>query len=158
MELKTVIIIGFGAVLSLLVGCQPSVNQETEKARIKAVLDSYITSIESEDINLYGKILEPDPNMVNFGTSEPPIVGWESLRKVIEDQNAALSQTKIAASDLNICLSERGDFAWATDLWDFRAMMDGQPLQIPVRCTWILEKLHGQWAIVHFHKSVRAAS
>jgi len=32
--------------------------------------------------------------MVNFGTgAKERIVGWDTLRKVIEDQNAALSET-----------------------------------------------------------------
>ena len=113
--------------------------------------------MKTENIDLYAKILSHDQDMTNFGTSEPPIVGWDSLKKIIEDQNAALSQTKIIASDLAIHISKEGDFAWATDLWDFRAMMGEQAIQIPVRCSWVLEKRDGQWVITHFHKSVRGA-
>jgi len=151
----SVIVLTIG--LALLVACRSGVNQETEKAQIKSVLDSYITSIETENIDLYAKILAHDRDMVNFGTSEPPIVGWDSLKKIIEDQNAALSQTKIVASDLAIHISKEGDFAWATNLWDFGAMMGKQAIQIPVRCSWVLEKRDGRWVITHFHKSVRGA-
>ena len=146
-----------GITLMLITACQLKVNQEVEKKKIKAVLDSYITSIETEDIDLYAKVLAHDQDMVNFGTSEPPIVGWDTLKKAIEDQNSALSQTKITASDLSIHISKDGNFAWATDLWDFRAMMADQAIEIPIRCSWILEKRDGQWVVVHFHKSVRAA-
>ncbi len=155
--MKTVSVIVLSMGLALMVGCRSGVNQETERRKIKSVLDSYITSIETENIDLYAKILSHDQDMTNFGTSEPPIVGWDSLRKIIEDQNAALSQTKIVASDLAIHISKEGDFAWATDLWDFRAMMGEQTIQIPVRCSWVLEKRDGQWVIKHFHKSVRGA-
>jgi uncharacterized protein (TIGR02246 family) len=156
--MKTVSVIALGMVLALMVACRSGVDQETEREKIKSVLDSYITSIETENIDLYAKILSHDQDMTNFGTSEPPIVGWDSLRKIIEDQNAALSQTKIVASDLAIHISKEGDFAWETDLWDFRAMMGEQAIQLPVRCSWVLEKRDGQWVITHFHKSVRGAA
>jgi ketosteroid isomerase-like protein len=156
--MRRLILILLGTGLVLIAACQSKVNQEAEKQKIKAVLDSYITSIETEDIDLYGKILAHDQDMVNFGTSEPPIVGWDFLKKIIEDQNAALSQTKITASDLIIHISKDGNFAWATDLWIFNAMAGNQQLQIPVRCTWILEKRNNQWVIIHFHKSVRGAA
>lgn len=155
--MRTVSMIVLGIGLALMVACRSGVNQETEREKIKLALDSYITSIETENIDLYAKIFSHDQDMTNFGTSEPPIVGWDSLKKIIEDQNAALSQTKIVASDLAIHVSKEGDFAWATDLWDFRAMIGEQAIQIPVRCSWILEKRDGQWVITHFHKSVRGA-
>jgi hypothetical protein len=74
------------------------------------------TSIEKEDLGLYAKILAHDPGMVNFGSSDGPIVGWEALKKVIADQNAALSETKIGVSDLYIHLSGDGKMGWATRL------------------------------------------
>lgn len=155
--MRNVILIFLGIGLALTTGCQSKVNREAEQQKIKAVLDSYITSIETENIDVYAKVLAHDADMVNFGTSEPPIVGWDSLKKVIEDQNAALSQTKITVSDLVIHISKEGNFAWATDLWDFKTMIGDQALQIPVRCSWILEKREGQWVVIHFHKSVRGA-
>jgi ketosteroid isomerase-like protein len=156
--MKMGILIFLGINLMLISACQLGVNQEVERQKIKAILDSYITSIETENIDLYSKIIAHDREMVNFGTSEPPIVGWDSLKKIIEDQNAALSQTKITASELAIHISRDGNFAWATDLWDFKAMIGDQAIEIPVRCSWILEKRDGQWVIAHFHKSVRGAA
>lgn len=145
------------AVLFMMTSCQPRANLDAEKTQIKAVLDSYITSIETENLGLYGEVMAHDQDMVNFGTSEPPIVGWDALKKVIEDQNAALSQTKIEYSELVMHVSKSGDFAWATDLWNFKTMLGDKPLEIPVRCSWILEKQDGRWVVVHFHKSVRGA-
>lgn len=156
--MKHVFFICIIAALTLLTGCQKAVNSETEKPAIKAVLDNYILSIEKEDIDLYGKIIMHDPIMVNFGTGVADyIVGWDALRKVIEDQNAALSDTKITQSDVNINVSPDGKVAWATTLWNFKATMNGQVMQLPVRCSWILEKQEDSWVIVHFHKSVGAA-
>ncbi len=135
-----------------------TLNVETEKSAIKSVLDGYITSIENGDIELYGKILAHDPDMVNFGTDATErIVGWDALREAILAQNAALSGTKITQSDVTINIAPDGRFAWATSMWDFRATMEGQSIELPARCTWILEKRDAGWTIVHFHKSVGVA-
>jgi ketosteroid isomerase-like protein len=146
----------------MIFGCRPQKmtpeNITKEKEAIKTVLDNYIVSIENEDIELYSRIFVHDPDMVNFGTGEKErIVGWESLKKVIEDQNAALSGTKITQSDVTINLSPDGEFAWATSLWDFNAKMDTTSMRLPVRCSWILEKTGNEWRFIHFHKSVGAA-
>jgi len=140
----------------LIIGCQPKVDIEAEKTAIKAVLDNYVTSVENEDMELYGKNVAHDTVMVNFGAFGDPIVGWEALEKVMTGQNEALSQIKITASDVSIRLSPSGKFAWATSIWDFKAMMGENPVELPVRCSWILEKQENQWVIVHFHKSVAA--
>ena len=48
-------------------------------------------------------------------------------------------------------------FAWATSRWVFRAAMDDQEIELPLRCTWILEKREQGWILVHFYKSVGMA-
>src|SRR3989337_1239626 len=113
--MKHVSIIFITTALMLVMGCQRAVDTAAEKSAIKTVLDNYILSIENEDIELYGKIFVHDPEMVNFGTgANERIVGWDALRKVIEAQNSALSETKIIQSDVTINVSSDGEFAWAT--------------------------------------------
>jgi len=144
--------------LMLAVGCQRTLDTAAEQSAIRAVLDSYIRSIEKEDIELYGRLFVHDTQMVNFGTgAKERIVGWDALKNVIEQQNAALSDTKITQSDVTVNLSPEGRFAWATCLWDFKATMQAQVMQLPVRCSWVLEKRGEDWKIVHFQKSVGAA-
>jgi len=145
-------------VLTIVSGCQRTVDKEAEKSAIKSVLTDYIVSIENEDIELYGKIFVHDSDMVNFGTgANERIVGWDALKKVIEAQNDAISETKITQSNITINLSNEGQFAWATSLWDFKSKMGDQVMLLPVRCSWILEKIGNEWKIIHFHKSVGAA-
>ncbi|MDP2366024.1 MAG: nuclear transport factor 2 family protein [Ignavibacteria bacterium] len=156
--MKHLSIISILTILILAMGCQKTVDIEAEKSAVKVVLDSYIISIEKEDIELYGKIFVHDPDMVNFGTgANERIVGWDTLEKAIIEQNAVLSETKITQSDVTINVSPDGKFAWATSLWDFKATMEAQVMQLPIRCSWILEKQDNEWKIVHFHKSVGAA-
>ena len=143
--------------LGFFFACQKTttaVDVEAEKALIKSVLDNYVASIEKEDLDLYAKCVAHDADMVNFGAMGGPIIGWEALRQVIEGQNAALSETKISVSDMKIHVSADGKSGWATCLWDLNAKMGENPVSLPVRCTWLLEKREGGWVIVHFHKSV----
>ena len=158
--MRKVYVLFLALALMLTMSCQQKVefdqeaDIEAEKAKVKTVLENYITSIENEDMDLYAKVMAHVPDMVNFGTSGNPIVGWDALKKVIEDQNAALSETKITVTDLQIHVSETGKLAWATSLWSFKSKIGENPIELPVRCTWILEKQGPDWVIAHFHKSV----
>jgi len=152
--MRKVYVLFLALALMLTVSCQQKADIEAEKAKVKAVLDNYVTSIENEEMDLYAKVMAHVPDMVNFGTSGNPIVGWDALKKIIEDQNAALSETKITVTDLKIHVTETGKVAWATCLWSFKSKIGENPIELPVRCTWILEKQGPDWVIVHFHKSV----
>ena len=136
---------------------KPAVDIEAEKAQIKMVLDSYVQSVEEEDMELYAQNMAQDPEMVNFGGFGEPIRGWEALRATMEGQNAALSETKITVSELSIHISDDGKFGWATCLWNLKAVMGGNPVELPIRCTWILEKGENRWKIIHWHKSFPAS-
>jgi ketosteroid isomerase-like protein len=156
MRTTTLLLLGLG--VALAAACQPKADITAETAAINGVLKNYIVSIEKEDLDLYGRVMAHDPGMMNFGTSGEPIVGWEALRQLIAGQNAALSETKITARDVTVHLASDGRFAWATSLWNFKAMVGSASIDLPVRCTWILEKQKDGWAIVHFHKSVKASA
>ena len=110
-----------------------TINMETEKSAIKSVLDGYITSVENADMGLYSRVVAHDPSMVNFGTAVGDIVvGWSALKEVMEAQNAALSGTKITTKDVTINISREGQFAWATSLWNFRAVVGEQEIKSSV--------------------------
>lgn len=145
----------------IFTGCQKqvsrdAVNIQIEKVAINDVLDQYVISIENEDMGIYSRIMAQDSIMVNFGAFGDPVIGWDGVKKVIEGQNEALSDTKIEQSDVNIHLSPSGKFAWATSLWNFKTTMGEQQMNLPVRCTWILDKEKNNWIISHWHKSIAA--
>jgi ketosteroid isomerase-like protein len=154
-SMKKFLVLFLGLAFMGVVGYAKKVDIQAEQQKIKEVLDGYVTSIENEDMALYGKVVAHDADMVNFGSGAADrIVGWNALEKAIQDQNAALSGTEITVSDETIKISPDGQSAWATSLWNFKALMGEQALELPVRCTWILEKREAGWVIVHFHKSV----
>jgi len=136
--------------------CQPAVDVESVEAEVRAVLDRYITCVEQEDMEHYAQIVAHDADMTNFGAFGGPIIGWTSLQEVMEGQNAMLDAIHIDQSDVKVHVLASGKDAWATSLWQFKATAGEAPLDLPVRCTWQLERRDGNWQIVHFHKSIAA--
>ncbi len=141
-----------------IIGCksQPAVDVDAEIAAINALLDEYVKSVETEDMELYAKLVKHDTTMMNFGGFGKPIMGWDGLVKVMEGQNELLSDTKITMNDLKIYVSADGKMAWARCLWMLTANMADNPVELPTRCTWAFEKADAGWMIVHFHKSLPA--
>jgi len=152
--MKYYTLVGLGVILALSVCAQPKVDVGAEKEAVKTVLDEYMKSVETEDMEAYSKLVAHDTAMVNFGGFGKPIIGWNALQKVMEGQNEMLSDTKIEVSGLQIHVSADGKFAWATCLWSLKAMMAENPVELPIRCTWVLEKHNTGWMIIHFHKSM----
>jgi uncharacterized protein (TIGR02246 family) len=135
--------------------CQaPAVDIEAEAAAVGIVLEEYVKSVETEDMEVYSKLVAHDTTMVNFGGFGKPIIGWDALKKAMEGQNEMLSGTKIEVSGLQIRVSADGKLAWAICRWNLKAMMADNPVELPMRCTWVLEKRDAGWVIVHFHKSM----
>jgi uncharacterized protein (TIGR02246 family) len=152
---KATFILMMSALLPTL-NCEQKADIEAERAAVKAVLESYVESVENEDMELYAKNVAHDPDMVNYGGFGDPIIGWDALKEVMDNQNAQLSNTEIEVSDMAIHVSETGNLAWATSLWKLKATMGENFVEFPIRCTWILERRETGWVIVHFHKSMAA--
>jgi uncharacterized protein (TIGR02246 family) len=142
--------------LLLLSPWQRAVAVENAEKEVKSVLDQYVKSVEQEDMEQYAKIVSHDSTSVDFGSFGEPIVGWEALRRVMEGQNASLDSIRVEQSQVAIHILPGGTSAWATSLWSFSAKSGQTILNLPVRCTWILEKREGKWLIIHFHKSIAA--
>lgn len=143
-------------ILLVTVCAKPAVDVAAETNTVKNVLDEYVKSVEQEDMNLYNSLVCHDSTRIYYGGFGAPILGWDALQKVMEGQNEMLSDTKIGVSDLKIHMSEDGKTAWATSLWELKAQMGGNPITLPIRCTWVLNKGDKGWRIVHFHKSMPA--
>ena len=152
--MKYCVLITGCALVALSVCAQPKIDVGVEKAAVKTLLDEYVKSVETENMELYAKLVAHDTAMVNFGGFGKPIIGWGALKIVMEGQNEMLSDTKIEVSGLQIHVSTDGKFAWATCLWSLKAMMAENPVELPIRCTWVMEKHATGWVIVHFHKSM----
>lgn len=149
-------VLGVAVCACIGAACQPAVNVESVEIEVRALLDRYVAYVEQEDMEHYAQIVAHDPDMTNFGAFGGPIIGWASLQEVMEGQNAMLDAIRIDQSDVKVHVLTSGDDAWATSLWQFKATAGEAILELPVRCTWQLERRGGNWQIVHFHKSIAA--
>ena len=157
--MKRVFVLVWTLLAAIITGCQesaPPVDLAAEKAGVASVLTAYVAAVEAEDMEAYAANMMLDSTMINFGALGPPIIGWSGLQEVMKGQNESLADIKIDVRDLNITVAPSGDNAWATSLWTFKGDKGGTPVELPVRCTWILQKQQGKWIIVHFHKSIAA--
>lgn len=125
---------------------------------VRAVLDRYVQAMEEEDIALFGAVMAHDEDMVNFGAFGQPVTGWRALRDVIEGQSSVLDFVTIEQSDVKVKVLPSGEDAWATSLWQLHAKSGPDTIDLPIRCSWILQKRDEGWRIVHFHKSAAAGS
>jgi len=137
-------------------GCGPEVDLSKTEGEVQALLDQYVDSVQREDLGAYGDLVAHDPSMVNFGAFGTPIVGWDALLQVMEGQNAGLDSIRIDQSDVFVHVLPSGGEAWATSLWRFRAKSGEIQLDLPVRCSWQIERRDGRWLVTHFHKSIAA--
>jgi ketosteroid isomerase-like protein len=144
--------------LLTLIGCKQSdIDIASEKEAVKAVIDNYAKSWIAEDIDLYSSTVMHDESLIHVGGSQALnwIEGWTELKEIIIDQNQSFNDTDIDETKAWIKLSQSGEFAWAVTLWNLTTTLnDGTKCFLPLRCTWILEKVNDSWEIVHFHKSI----
>jgi ketosteroid isomerase-like protein len=131
-----------------------SADVATEKAAVKTALGNWIASVERKDMGLLPRTVVHDPDAVWIGAgAEEFLAGWEALEQAMQAQNAALTDIHVTASDETLHISPEGRFAWATNRWTFTARLGDQAIELPLRCTWVLEKREAGWVIAHFHKS-----
>ncbi len=139
-------------------GCKQKVSDiDSEKELVKAVIDNYAKSWMDEDMQLYDSTVLSDESLIYVGGSRGLdwIEGWTELEDIIIGQNKSFNETKISEKKAWVKISSSGDFAWAVTLWDLTTTLnDGTNCFIPLRCSWVLEKINASWYIVHFHKSI----
>ena len=145
-----------GVTFLLITACSQKVDIETEKVKVKTVVDQFEEVLETEDMELLSMIFAHDTDMVNFGTDAAErIVGWESLKELMQKQNASFENTKITVKDQVIKVSKHGNTAWFSEIVDWDLIAQEQPVSLEgSRFTGVLEKRNGKWVIVQFHASI----
>jgi uncharacterized protein (TIGR02246 family) len=146
----------FVAVLLVINGCTQKVDLNAEKSNVKSVVDQFIQALETENIELFAKIMAHDPDMVNFGTDAAERwVGWQELKESVEKQFASFDKTKLTVKDQVIKLNSSGNTAWFSEVVDWDVSVQDEPIHIEgSRITGVLEKQNGNWVCVQFHTSV----
>ena len=161
---KLLMIIPLVILLCFNFSCQQSeevaeeavVDIEAEKAAAKAVLDEWIKCIETEDMELFLRIIAHDDDMVSFGTDAAEHwVGWESIKESVQKQFESVENADISIRELVIKVHNSGEVAWVSCLMDFKGTAMGEPFNVEgARVTGVMEKRNGNWLIVQSHTSM----
>ena len=139
--------------------CTQQVDLEAEKAKVKTVVDQFSQVWETEDMELFSKIMAHDADMVNYGTDAAEyFVGWEALKGAVAEMFPVFENVKIDVRDQIIKVHPAGNVAWFSQVWDWELLAGGQPVRAEgCRFTGVLEKRDGNWVFVQFHNSVPVA-
>jgi len=133
-----------------------AVDLEAAKVAVNSVLDQWIQVIDTENLELFSKLMAHDPDMVSFGTDAAERwVGYESLENSMKKQFESTEENKGTSRERVITVHKSGEVAWWSELWDWKGKAQGQPFVLEgMRLTGVLEKRNGNWVIVHVHASV----
>ncbi len=133
-----------------------SVDLEAAKVAVNSVLDQWIQAFETENMELFSKLVAHDPDMVSFGTDAAErCVGYQSLENSMKRLFESAEESKATSRDRVIKVHKSGEVAWFSEIWDQKGKAQGQPYAMEgSRLTGVLEKRNGNWVIVQIHASV----
>lgn len=159
--MKRFIIAACAVVLAFTVGilartAAEPVDLDAARAAVNSVLDQYYQCVETEDMELFSKIMAHDPEMVCFGTDAAErMVGYQSLEDSWKRLFASTEDFTATSRERVITVHRSGEVAWWSEFMDSKGKAQGQPFAFEgARFTGVLEKRNGDWVIVHFHASV----
>jgi ketosteroid isomerase-like protein len=135
---------------------EAEVDIEAEKAAVKSMTDDFVTSWETEDMELFSRIFAHDDDMVIFGTDAVEhFVGWEQMKESMQNQIDAAESIQVATKDLSIKVHKSGEVAWVSLLMDLKGESMGEAFSIEgIRLTGVMENRDGNWLIVQLHASI----
>jgi ketosteroid isomerase-like protein len=154
--MKTLVIL---TVLLLLafIGCAPKADVQADKAAVRAILDSMVVAMETNNLDIMTRIVSHSPDNVFLGTdSAERWVGYESFIDATKRVFASVEPgSQMTLRDVVVGVSKGGDAAWVSFLCDYKGKSQGQPFAFSgLRGTAVLEKQNSNWSIVHIHDSV----
>ena len=146
----------FGATLLGMSGCAQTVDLEAERAKVKTVVEQFEHVWETEDMELFSRIMAHDADMVNYGTDAAEhFVGWEALKESVQKMFPSFENIKLTVKDQVIKVHASGNVAWFSEIADWDLVVEGKPVRSEgCRFTGVLEKRNGNWVFVQFHNSV----
>ena len=116
---------------------------------VKAYFDALITG----DTDRLIKMMSLADHYVKIGTEpDEHIEGGENARDYY--QRIVANAADIAIEYENLDIQERGDVAWFYTRQIWRLKWLGNPEELAVRLTGVLEKEHETWRFVQIHASV----
>ena len=122
-----------------------------EEQVINSLIDEMLAAWQFGEVEMMHKHYADDVSVVS-GDYEPPIYGWANYAQAYQRQRERVLSVQLQR--LNTYVNVKGNWAWATYQWEFRAVVDAAASVVRGHTTLVLEKRAERWLIVHNHTSV----
>ncbi|MCC6141462.1 MAG: nuclear transport factor 2 family protein [Nitrospira sp.] len=126
------------------------------EAAIRALVDANA----ARDLDGMSRLMAHDDDATGYTIGGRKYVGWPELERDIRDEFAFVEKLEMPITDLKVWT--KGDLAWFTMELDYiRFVNEGGERHhtvIPLRESGVLEKRQGQWLLISWHESLRAAN
>ncbi len=133
-----------------------AVDLAAAKVAVNSVLDQWIRMVDTENPELFSKLVAHDPDMVSFGSDAAERwVGYESAQNAMKKVFESVEESKGTSRERVIVVHKSGEVAWWSELWDWTGKAQGESFALEgSRLTGVMEKRNGNWVIVQVHASV----
>lgn len=133
----------------------PPMPAGSDADQIENAIGQMLAGFQLGKVDLMHKYYADNVTFVS-GAYEPPIAGWQNYVPVYQREFAAFQGIQLIRR--NTIIFPHGDVAWAMYQWEFDAMLNDRPYSARGQTTLVLNKVNGNWLIVHNHTSEISAS
>jgi SnoaL-like domain len=126
----------------------------------EAVIRALVEANAALDLDGMSRLMAHDDDATGYTIGGRKYVGWPELERAMRDEFASVAKLEIPITGLKVWTKD--DVAWfAMELDYIRYVNEGGELRrtvIPLRESGVLEKRQGQWLLISWHESLRAAN
>jgi len=126
----------------------------------ESVIRALVDANAARDLDGMSRLMAHDDDATGYTIGGRKYVGWPELERDIRDEFAFVEKLEMPITDLKVWTKD--DLAWfAMELDYIRYVNEGGQLRhtvIPLRESGVLEKRQGQWLLISWHESLRAAN
>ncbi len=126
----------------------------------ESVIRALVDANAARDLDGMSRLMAHDDDATGYTIGGRKYVGWPELERDIRDEFAFVEKLEMPITNLKVWTKD--DLAWfAMELDYIRYVNEGGQLHhtvIPLRESGVLEKRQGQWLLVSWHESLRAAN
>jgi hypothetical protein len=143
--------------LLIIFSCSTNqIDLESEREQVIKVLDDFILSHETKDLDLLSSCFSDKPDILILGTDKDEL--WVDKTSMVDAQKRAygtFDEVKLSVRDKVLKMDRAGKTAWFYMKVNWYIESKGEKYKFDdVRTTGVLENVVGKWLIVQIHTSL----
>jgi len=149
----TVVLVALSVTATGLGQRSASAQQSDDLKAVNAVHEAFHEAFGNEDIDLMSEVwLHDDSVRLIVPPAEQPLEGWETIKASFEGTFAELEVLSLSMDDVQVIVGP--EFAWIVEVHGFEMKLpDGNVIKAPFFASNVLQKVDGDWYMVHHHAS-----